>query len=148
MTVAEARIPMRDDAPHATLDCGTCHRPHEVDIVRAAVEARASCHDDPHTRAYFDSPHYALWQAEVEGRTPSGAGASCATCHMPKTGRRKIATNHNQNDNLRPNEKMIRSVCLDCHGLGFSLDALADAELVRRNFNGMSTVHVESIYGR
>ena len=145
MTVAEAHIPMRDDAPHATLDCGTCHRPHEVDIVRAAVEACASCHDDPHTRAYFDSPHYALWQAEVEGRTPSGAGVSCATCHMPKTGRRKIATNHNQNDNLRPNEKMIRSVCLDCHGLGFSLDALADAELVRRNFNGTSTFHVESI---
>ena len=56
-----------------------------------------------------------------------------------------IATNHNQNDTLRPNEKMIRPVCLDCHGLEFSLDALADAALVERNFTGTPTVHVESV---
>ena len=71
---------------------------------------------------------------------------TCATCHMPGTGRGKaLATNHNQNDTLRPNGKMIRPVCLDCHGLGFSLDALADAGLIGRNFNGAPTVHVESI---
>lgn len=65
---------------------------------------------------------------------------------MSKIERRgKIATNHNQNDNLRPNEKMIRTVCLDCHGLAFSLDALADTDLIRRNFSGRPTVHVESI---
>ena len=65
---------------------------------------------------------------------------------MPKTERRgKITTNHNHNDNLRPNEKMVRPVCLDCHGLGFSLDALADTDLVNRNFRGMPAVHVESI---
>ena len=146
ITVAEARIPMREDAVHLSLDCGTCHRPHAVDIGRAAAEACASCHDDAHTRAWFESPHHALWQAERDGRAPPGSGVSCATCHMPKTGRRgRIATNHNQNDNLRPNEKMIRGVCLDCHGLGFALDALADAELVARNFTGRPRVHVESI---
>ena len=146
MTVAEARIPMRDDAAHRTLDCGTCHAPHAVDIARAAVEACASCHDDSHTRAYFTSPHHALWQAERDGRAPTGSEVSCATCHMPKTERRgRIATNHNQNDNLRPNEKMIRGVCLDCHGLGFALDALADADLVERNFRGRPAVHVDSI---
>ena len=65
---------------------------------------------------------------------------------MPPTVRRgKVATNHNQNDNLRPNEKMVRTVCLDCHGLGFSLDSLADAGLVGRNFSGTPAVHVESI---
>ena len=65
---------------------------------------------------------------------------------MPKTERRgRIATNHNQNDNLRPNEKMIRTVCLDCHGLAFALDALADADLVERNFQGRPAVHVPSI---
>ena len=145
-TVAEARLPMRSEAAHRALDCGTCHRPHSVDIARAAAEACASCHDDRHSRAYFDSPHHALWQAELAGGGAAGTGVSCATCHMPKTGwRGRITTNHNQNDNLRPNEKMIRSVCLDCHGLGFSLDALADAALVDRNFRGMPTVHVESI---
>ena len=118
----------------------------EGDYARAAAEACATCHDDPHTRAYFASPHRALWQAERDGRAPPGSGVSCATCHMPKTGRRgRIATNHNQNDNLRPNEKMIRGVCLDCHGLGFALDALADAELVERNFRGRPQIHVESI---
>ena len=146
MTIAEARIPMRPDAAHMTLDCGTCHTPHAVDIARAATEACASCHDDPHTRAYFDSPHHALWQAELDGRAAPGTGVSCATCHMPKTGRRgRIATNHNQNDNLRPNEKMIRPVCLDCHGLGFSLNAFADTALVGRNFRGTPAVQVESI---
>ena len=147
MSVGEARLPMRADADaHRTLDCGACHRPHDVDTARAAVEACASCHDDRHTRAYFDSPHHRLWQAELAGEAPLGAGVSCATCHMPMTANRDtIATNHNQNDTLRPNEKMIRPVCLDCHGLEFSLDALADAGLVERNFTGTPTVHVESV---
>lgn len=59
--------------------------------------------------------------------------------------RGKVTTNHNQNDSLRPNEKMIRPVCLDCHGLAFSLDALADTDLIDRNFAGKPEVHVESI---
>ena len=146
MTVAEARLPMRAEAAHQSLDCGTCHRPHAVDTERAAVEACASCHDDTHTRAWFGSAHHARWQAELAGEAPPGAGVSCATCHMAKVGRRgRIVTNHNQNDILRPNEKMIRPVCLDCHGLGFALDALADANLVARNFKGKPSVHVESI---
>lgn len=147
MTVGEARLPMRLNAdPDRALDCSTCHRPHEVDTARAAVEACASCHDDPHTRAYFGSPHHGLWQAERTGRMPPGAGVSCATCHMPRTERRgKFATNHNQNDTLRPNGKMIRPVCLDCHGLGFSLETLADTGLIERNFDGTPGVHVESI---
>ena len=146
ITPAEARLPMRADASHRSLHCGTCHTPHDVDTRRAAVHACASCHDDRHSRAYFDSPHHTRWRAELTGAAPPGAGVSCATCHMFKTERRaKITTNHNQNDNLRPNEKMIRSVCLDCHGLGFSLDALADADLIDHNFNGKPTSHVESI---
>ena len=40
---------------------------------------------------------------------------------------------------------MIRAVCLDCHGLEFSLDALADARLIDRNFTGTPAVHVESV---
>ncbi len=146
MGVAEARLPMRADAAAESLDCGTCHEPHAVDIDHAAVAACASCHDDPHTRAYFDSAHHALWLAERAGETPLGTGVSCATCHMVKSKRRgKVTTNHNQNDNLRPNEKMIRPVCLDCHGLGFSLDALADVGLVARNFQGRPAAQVESI---
>ena len=147
MTVGEARLPMRADADaRRALDCGACHRPHDVDTARAAVEACVSCHDDSHTRAYAGSPHHRLLQAEQAGEAPPGAGVSCVTCHMPGTeSRDTITTNHNQNDTLRPYEKMIRSVCLDCPGLEFSLDALADAGLVERNFRGKPKVHIESV---
>ena len=146
MTVKEARLPMRGDAAHISLDCGTCHQPHAADVERAAVEACMSCHDDPHTLAYVGSPHHALWQAELAGDRAPGTGVSCATCHMLKIERRgTIITSHNQSDGLRPNEKMIRPVCLECHGLGFAIDALADDDLVAANFKGTPAVHVESI---
>ncbi len=146
MTVREARLPMRAAATHKVLDCGTCHQPHAVDVRQAAVEACVSCHDDPHSRAYVGSPHHVLWQAEQSGAAAPGTGESCATCHMLKSERRGvIATSHHQNDGLRPNTKMIRPVCLDCHGLGFAINALADSGLVARNFRGRPAVHVQSI---
>ena len=146
MTVAEARLPMRTETPTESLHCGTCHRPHAVETERAAVEACASCHDDAHSRAYFGSVHHDLWQAELAGQAPPGTGVSCATCHMAKAERRgKLVTSHNQNATLRPNEKMVRPVCLDCHGLGFALNALADADLVAGNFQGKPSVQVQSV---
>ena len=144
MTAAEARLPMHADG--GLLDCGTCHLPHAVDTGRAVVEACLTCHDDSHSRAYTGSVHHALWLAEQAGEAPPGSGVSCATCHMAKSERDgEIVTDHNQNDTLRPNEKAIRPVCLDCHGLGFALDALADGDLIARNFQGRPTVRVESI---
>ena len=146
MAVHEARLPMRAEAAHRLLDCGSCHRPHAVDTAFAAVEACTSCHDDRHTRAYVGSPHHQLWLAELAGEAKPGTGVSCATCHMAKfKSRGLVVTNHNQNDILRPSEKMIRPVCLDCHGLRFALDALADPDLVERNFDGPPTVKVKSI---
>ena len=146
MSVGEARPPMRAEAAHQTLHCGSCHSPHSADRVEAAVEACTSCHDDPHTRAYFGSVHHALWEAEVAGEAAPGTGVSCATCHLEKIERRgKIRVSHNQNDLLRPNSKMIRPVCLDCHGLGFSLNALADPDQIKRNFEGQPGTPIESI---
>ncbi len=40
---------------------------------------------------------------------------------------------------------MVWPVCLDCHGLGFSFDSLADVDSAGRNFGGIPAVHVESI---
>jgi hypothetical protein len=40
---------------------------------------------------------------------------------------------------------MIRTVCLDCHGLRFSIDALADPKLVATNFTGRPARHVASV---
>ena len=150
MTPAMARLPMRDEAAHAELTCSSCHGAHEFDTRTAAVDACVKCHDDEHTRNYAASPHAALWQAELAGRAPPGSGVSCATCHLPRETQRdgdviRVLVQHNQNNNLRPNEKMIRSVCHDCHGLGFAIDALADPALIRKNFNGRPATHVESI---
>jgi hypothetical protein len=150
MTPAEAVLPMHDEAAHRALGCTSCHGAHDADTRRAAATACQSCHDDTHTRAFANSPHGRLWQAELDGTAPAGSGVSCATCHLPRETRRLhgadvVAVQHNQNLNLRPADKMLRGVCMDCHGLGFALDALADPELVRRNFAGHPADHVPSL---
>jgi hypothetical protein len=40
---------------------------------------------------------------------------------------------------------MIRPVCLQCHSLDFSIDALADKALIENNFSGKPSVHIPSI---
>lgn len=151
MTPAAARLPMKADAAHRTLDCNSCHAAHDDDVRYAAVRACLGCHDDKHSRAYKASPHYRLWRAERAGEAPAGSGVSCATCHMPRVVRdiddwtSRVVVDHNQSANLSPNSKMIRGSCLHCHGLGFSIDALADKRLIENNFDGRPSVHVESI---
>jgi len=150
MTPAQARLPMKPDAAHRELNCVSCHGAHEFNPQTAAVDACLSCHNDAHSLAYKNSKHYALWLSEGSGDTPVGSGVSCATCHLPREqteqdGRTIVRVQHNQNFNLRPNEKMIRTVCLNCHGLDFSIDALADTALVQTNFIGQPTRHIESI---
>ena len=146
-----AELPMKASAGHKSLSCTSCHGAHAFDTRRAAVEACLSCHDDGHTRAYKGSKHFGLWHAEVKGRAPKGSGVSCATCHLPRVefltpeDEQRILVEHNQNANLRPNEKMVRSVCMNCHGLQFSLDALADGTLVGGNFKGLPQAQVDSI---
>jgi predicted CXXCH cytochrome family protein len=146
-----ARLPMKSKAHGTELGCTTCHQAHDFNRQKAKVEACATCHDDRHTQAYFASPHFRLWQAELAGKAPEGSGVTCATCHMPRllerdgNGIERVIVAHNQNDNLRPNEKMARGVCMDCHGLGFTLDSLADRALINRNFKGRSSVHVQGI---
>ena len=150
MTPAMARLPMKPEAAHRELSCTSCHAAHDFDTRKAAMESCLGCHNDGHSLAYKNSKHFALWQNELSGDAPAGSGVSCATCHLPREihtseGETRVRVQHNQNFNLRPNEKMIRSVCLDCHGLGFSIDALADARLVNTNFIGRPSRHVESI---
>ena len=150
MSPALARLPMAGDASKHLLGCSSCHAPHDFDTRRAAADACLECHADKHSLAYEASPHFALWRAEIAGAAAAGTGVSCATCHLPRVpaadgDARGIRVQHNQNANLRPNEKMIRDVCLSCHGLSFSLDALADPLLVEVNFRGRPARHIESI---
>jgi len=145
-----ARLPMKPEAAHHTLTCNSCHSPHDSNTRKAAVESCLQCHNDSHSLAYKESTHYKLWVAELSGSAPAGTGVSCATCHMPREthtrgGITTVSVQHNQSLNLRPAEKMIRSVCITCHGLGFTLDSLADPQLGRRNFDGPPEHHNESI---
>lgn len=145
-----ARLPMKTDSLKKNLQCVSCHRAHQFDTGYAAVEACLGCHDDEHSLAYKKSVHYRLWVAEQAGTDAKGSGVSCARCHLPPeqryvSGLPLTLTQHNQNDNLRPNEKMLRSVCMFCHGLGFSMDALADQQLVKSNFIGKPRFNVKSL---
>lgn len=151
MTPQHARLPMKQEAAHDELTCNSCHGAHRYDTAEAAVESCLSCHADDHSLAYKASPHYALWQQEQAGELPPGSGVSCASCHMPRVDfdvsewMSRTMVEHNQSAVQSPNSKMIRPACIHCHGLGFSIDALADPALIERNFKGQPTLHVESM---
>lgn len=147
MTPGNARLSMHADAAHRQLDCSVCHGDHRFDTQFAAVDACLNCHNDPHSLAFTSTSHFQLWRDEMADSSIAGSGVSCATCHMPRTigDDGKVWVQHNQNDNLRPNEKMIRDVCLDCHGLAFSIDALADRDLVNACFGNAPANHIKSI---
>jgi len=150
MSPADARQKMKKEAPTQHPGCIACHSSHEFDIQRAAVEACLSCHDDKHSLAYKKSLHYQMWKKSQTSNKDNPTGVSCATCHLPRQVKRiqghdVIRVQHNQNDNLRPNEKMIRSVCLNCHGLAFSINSLADTDLVKHNFSGQPKLKIKSI---
>jgi hypothetical protein len=140
MTPTASRLPMVADAHDKTLTCAACHGAHTFDTRNAAVEACLGCHRDDHSLAYKASPHYRLWRQELSGAAPPGSGVSCATCHMPRVRMdvsdlaSRTVVDHNQSATFSPNSKMIRPVCLTCHGLGYSIDALADAALITNNF--------------
>jgi formate-dependent nitrite reductase cytochrome c552 subunit len=135
-------LPMKQDTQHDELTCSSCHGAHRFDVITAAVESCLGCHDDDHSLAYQQSPHYRLWLKEVSGEAEAGSGVSCASCHMPRISydvsewSSRIIVDHNQSANLSPNSKMIRSSCLNCHGLAFTLEALTDENMINNNFTG------------
>lgn len=148
MTPGKAILPMKHSSFHNELNCQSCHSAHDYNTQTAAVDACVKCHDDQHSNAYLDSSHYELWKQELAGNAKPGSGVSCATCHMPRVESEygdSIHVEHNQNWNLEPNEKMARSVCMNCHGLQFTLDSLADSKLINNGFQGQPKSKVKSI---
>ncbi|HAV14165.1 MAG TPA: NrfA- nitrite reduction protein [Opitutae bacterium] len=150
MTPSMAKIPMRAEAAHSELTCASCHDSHRFNTKTAAVDACLQCHNDDHSTAYKESPHFKLFIDAQRGLKSSDEAVSCATCHMPRVEKTEFGetitiVDHNQNNSLRPNDKMIRSSCIQCHGLQFTLNALADRDLIDRNFKGKPSVFVESL---
>ena len=148
MKVEDANVSLKFSAMDRDLTCTSCHNDHSFSTEYAAVEACLNCHNDEHSLNYPDSKHAQIWRAEQRAEVPVGSGVACSTCHLPKVIHKKpekIFSSHNQNEILRPNEKMIRPVCLNCHSLEFSIDALADPTLIKNNFQGRPENHIESI---
>ncbi|MGJ8677721.1 MAG: cytochrome c3 family protein [Akkermansiaceae bacterium] len=146
LNVDMARLPMKEGAAHRTMDCNACHSSHSYDRKFAAQEACIQCHNDSHTQQYENSKHYDLWKKELAGTANPGTGVSCATCHMPREKiDNRMRVNHDQTANLTPNEKMLKNVCTTCHGLQFSMNSMADRELINKNFIGSPTFHHEGI---
>ena len=146
MTPAQSVLNMHVEASHRELTCVSCHGAHDFDTQKAAVDACVGCHNDEHSNEYLRSSHHDLWKREKRGELPPGSGVTCATCHMPREEHNgEVRVQHNQSLNLRPVEKMIRPVCLTCHGLEFSIDALADPHLLENNFRGKPDIHVPSV---
>ncbi len=150
MKPVQAKAQLNSNKNMHDLGCASCHQDHEFDREYAAIEACSQCHDDDHSRNYKKSMHFKVWLAAENRNERQSTGVTCASCHMPIEEQKSnffqaITVQHNQNANLRPNEKMLRSVCLNCHSLEFSIDALADPELIRNNFSSQPGLHIESI---
>lgn len=152
MSPGMARLPMKEGSHASELNCQSCHAAHGYETTYAVVDSCLGCHADDHSLAYRESGHYELWQQELAGELAPGVGVTCASCHMPRVEKDYYwgtfthnEVQHNQSANLQPNEKMLRPVCLNCHGLQFSINALADPELIADNFARESAVHVPGI---
>lgn len=150
MNPAESGLEFKQDASHLTLACDSCHSAHAFDTQDASKQACLGCHNDEHSLAFEQSPHGQLFAQSNLGLLPKESAVTCATCHMSRItaavgGEHVVSVEHNQNDNLRPNEKMIRPVCMQCHSLEFSIDALADEALIKNNFSGKPVKHIPSI---
>ncbi|QDT65188.1 cytochrome c3 family protein [Calycomorphotria hydatis] len=138
-----ARLPMKPGSEALMLNCQSCHSAHRANTQIAAADACLKCHNDTHSLAYEDSVHAELWRNEVAGNAELNSGVSCATCHLPRDEDGYVE--HNQNANLEPNEKMIRSVCASCHGLEYSINSLADPQLIENCFQGQPAVQIQSV---
>ncbi|TRY29291.1 cytochrome c3 family protein [Aliiglaciecola sp. M165] len=133
-----------------SLTCSSCHDPHQVNVQEAKVNSCLSCHSDEHSEAFLSSPHGQTWLQFEAGQIEENQAVSCSTCHLPRMefehhGQQNTLVQHNQNATLRPNEKMIRTTCMSCHSLSFSIDALADPNLIQNNFSGTPSQHIPSI---
>lgn len=144
LTPAMAHLPMKESARDREMNCNTCHNVHSVNTVPAAVDSCLTCHDDRHSRNYRDSPHAKLVNLTSLPR-PNREAVTCATCHLPRTSvDNEVVVNHNNTYTLLPRNRMVKEVCMNCHGLEHSFNSIFDDELVEANFARPPTLKLET----
>ena len=136
LTPAMARIPMQPAAHSKQMNCNACHNVHSVDTYQASVDSCLTCHNDTHSLNYQNSKHAQLFLAEGELPRPSSASVTCATCHLPRheSASGTVLVNHNNTFTLLPRDRMVKEVCLNCHGMEYGYNSIFDDELVEANF--------------
>lgn len=140
---------MQLNAHDLQMTCSTCHDAHSVNTLPAAVDACLTCHSDPHSLNYENSQHAQLFAADRSLPRPSGTSVSCATCHLPryelKRGDSSITfVNHNNTYTLLPRDRMVKDVCMTCHGVEYSYNSIFDDDLVEANFDKPPSLSLET----
>lgn len=149
LTPAMARLPMKSAAHDLQMTCSSCHDAHSVNTLQAAVDSCLTCHNDTHSLNYGNSQHAQLFAADRSLPRPSATAVSCATCHLPRhevtTGSGPVVqVNHNNTYTLLPRDRMVKEVCMNCHGVEYSYNSIFDDALVEANFDQPPTLSLET----
>lgn len=150
LSPAMARLPMKPESLDRQMTCNTCHNVHSVNTQDAAVDACLTCHNDRHSLNYSTSKHAQMFVAEGPLPRPSSQSVTCATCHLPRqrvqeAGSPTVMVNHNNTFTLKPRDRMVKEVCMNCHGLGFAWNSIFDNALVEANFSHPPTLNSPSL---
>ncbi|MEM8829781.1 MAG: cytochrome c3 family protein [Cyanobacteria bacterium P01_G01_bin.19] len=135
LTPAMAHLPMQAEIEDKQMNCNTCHNVHTVNTYQASVDSCLTCHADNHSLNYKNSPHASIFQEIGTLPRPSRDSVTCATCHLPREASEdNVLVNHNNTYTLKPRDRMVKEVCMNCHGVEHSYDSIFDDELVEANF--------------
>ena len=135
LTPAMAHLPMKKSALEGRMNCNSCHNVHTVNTYQAAVDSCLTCHNDTHSLNYKNSPHAEIIKDIGLLPRPNSDTVTCATCHLPREiAGDTVLVNHNNTYTLKPRDRMVKEVCMNCHGLEHSYDSIFDDELVETNF--------------
>lgn len=148
LTPALAHLPMKGKALDKTMNCNTCHDVHSVNTALAAVDACLTCHNDAHSLNYKSSKHGQLWLAQGRLPRPTEQSTTCATCHLPRQvseSTEGVTVNHNSTYTLKPRDRMVKEVCMNCHGMEFAYNSIFDDDLVESNFARPPTQNLDTI---
>jgi|GEM_PF-1334990 len=145
LTPKMADLPMKESAKNKQMNCNTCHNVHTVNTYVAAVDSCLSCHNDTHSLNYKNSKHAQLFAQEGNLPRPSSESVTCSTCHLPRQPHNStVLVNHNNTYTLLPRDRMVKEVCINCHGVEYAYESIFDDALVENNFAAAPTQEMET----
>lgn len=145
LTPKMAELPMKESAKNTEMNCNTCHNVHTVNTHMAAVDSCLSCHNDTHSLNYKNSQHAQLFAAEGNLPRPSPKSVTCSACHLPRQQQNgTVFVNHNNTYTLLPRDRMVKEVCINCHGVEYAYESIFDDALVENNFAAAPTQDMET----